>query len=494
MKTSTVERQVERILDEEPGPTVRVLVQMGDGTAEPGGAPLSNRDPLRGTREVLPDAVREARAVALRDGAVPRSRAQVATPAPSAPARPVDEVRTEHLSALAPLLDSDPARRTRARGAGLVTPLWVSRGAYLQVDRDDLPQLLTDVPGIQAVYPDAVVHHPPVTHARDLPAAILENSAASWGLITTGGLATWGAYGARGAGVTVGVLDTGVDPNHPDLQGKIAHWAEFDDQGHRVDSSPHDSAEHGTHVCGTIAGGNASGQWIGMAPDAKLAVALVLKGGSGTTPQVLAGIQWAVEQGVDVISMSLSSATFGSEAPSLYTDAFRTCLRAGIPVVAAIGNRGADTSASTGGDIFAYAAGATDYRDAPAGFSGGQAEAITESSIIPSTSLPLFYIKPDVSAPGVAVSSSVPNASWKALNGTSMATPHVSGAIALLLSAIPQIRTDLSGADRAFFIEDLLSGSADELGETGHDVRYGWGRLNILRAIALGRQPWVTTT
>jgi subtilisin family serine protease len=81
-----------------------------------------------------------------------------------------------------------------------------------------------------------------------------------------------------------------------------------------------------------------------------------------------------------------------------------------------------------------------------------------------------------------------------AFNGTSMATPHVSGAIALLLSAIPQIRNELSGADRTYFIEDLLAGSADELGECGHDTRYGWGRLNVLRAIALLREPWTAIT
>jgi hypothetical protein len=85
VKPSIVERRVEQILDEESGPTVRVLVQMEDGAAEPDSAPLSNRDPLRGTREVLPDAVREARMVAVRDGVVPRSRAGTPRPLPTWP-------------------------------------------------------------------------------------------------------------------------------------------------------------------------------------------------------------------------------------------------------------------------------------------------------------------------------------------------------------------------------------------------------------------------
>ena len=71
------------------------------------------------------------------------------------------------------------------------------------------------------------------------------------------------------------MLDTGVDAEHPDLKGKVANWAEFDAAGKRVTgSTPHDCDRHGTHVCGTIAGGNASGKWIGVAPDARLAVAL----------------------------------------------------------------------------------------------------------------------------------------------------------------------------------------------------------------------------
>jgi subtilisin family serine protease len=72
-------------------------------------------------------------------------------------------------------------------------------------------------------------------------------------------LAVWGAYGARGAGTKVAVLDTGVDDTHPDLQGKISDWAEFDENGQPVSGSqPHDSDRHGTHVAGTVAGDDAS--------------------------------------------------------------------------------------------------------------------------------------------------------------------------------------------------------------------------------------------
>jgi subtilisin family serine protease len=90
---------------------------------------------------------------------------------------------------------------------------------------------------------------------------------------------------------------------------------------------------HGTHCAGIIAGGNASGGWIGVAPEADLAVALVLNGGTGTVAQILAGLEWAIEKNVDVISMSLGGLTLDVEAPDPYTRTLLTALAAGIPIV-----------------------------------------------------------------------------------------------------------------------------------------------------------------
>jgi subtilisin family serine protease len=503
MKTRLAE-QVERILDERPEKTVGVIVHVADLTSDQdsvlGEALARNEHSALPARAVLPELVRASRAAAITNGAngggVPNLRPGTANLAEgngiSAPS--MDALRRTNRTALASVLEGELAQRARANRRGAVAEFWTSRSAYLELDRDDLARLPVDMPGVSEVFPNSPVSLPVVSRARDLPAAVVENSAASWGISASGALSVWGAYGARGAGVTVGVLDTGVDTSHPDLRDKVVKWAEFDGQGQPVaNSTPHDSGDHGTHVCGTIAGGNASGQWIGMAPETKLAVALVLNGRQGTHAQVLAGIHWAVEQRVDVLSMSLSAPVLGHEAPAAFTEAFRTCLRAGIPVMAAIGNRGGQTGASTGSDFFAFAVGATDHRDIPAGFSGGQTQVVAESMIIPPQFLPLIYIKPDISAPGVDVTSSVPGGSWAAFNGTSMATPHVAGAAALLLSAAPNIRT-LTGARRVLFIEDLLKGSVDELGETGHDCRYGFGRLNTLRAVALARSTPPPTT
>jgi hypothetical protein len=366
-----------------------------------------------------------------------------------------------------------------------VPGFWTSKAALIEVSTQDLEKMAmeADAQQIRDIYPNRILRSPKLVEAKMLPDAVLEVKASSWGVDKIGALSAWGAYESRGRGIKIGVLDTGVDVQHPDLKGKVSAWAEFDANGNQiVTSRPHDSDQHGTHCCGTIAGGNASGHWIGVAPQATLAVALVLNGGVGTDAQVLAGIDWLVEQDVDVISMSLGGLTLDPETPDTYTEAILTCLRAGIPVVTAIGNEGSQTTGSPGNDLFAFAVGATDYRDRPAGFSGGRTHIIRQSNFIPEDQLPLPYSKPDVSAPGVAITSSIPRKDWAAFNGTSMATPHVAGAIGLILSATV-IKQEVPDAQRAFVIQDLLSGSAEELGESGQDHRYGFGRIDVLRAI-----------
>jgi subtilisin family serine protease len=294
-----------------------------------------------------------------------------------------------------------------------------------------------------------------------LPPRVQENTASSWGVSRIGALSAWGAYNAWGEGVKVAVLDTGVDATHPDLKDKVTDWVEFDTNGAEVRSStePYDSDKHGTHCAGTIVGGRESGSWIGVAPEAKIAAALVMHEGAGTDAQILAGIDWAVRNNADVISMSLGGLSLDVEPPGPYTRAILTALASGVPVITAIGNEGSQTTGSPGNDWFAYAVGATDPWDRPAGFSGGRTHVLRQSAYLSPADLPLIYSKPEVSAPGVAIRSSVPGNRWNGFNGTSMATPHVAGAIALLLSAT-NIRDAVPKSQRAFLIQDLLTGKA----------------------------------
>ena len=137
--------------------------------------------------------------------------------------------------------------------------------------------------------------------------------------------------------------------------------------------------------------------------------------------------------------------------------------------------------------MFALSVGAVDHENRVAGFSGGRTQILFESDFIQSDFLPLPYSKPEVSAPGVSILSSVPGGDWKSFNGTSMATPHVAGAVALLLSAT-RIRDLESGSQLAFAIRDLIIGSVNDCGESGQDHRYGFGTIDALRAIDFAKE------
>ncbi|ACL57921.1 S8 family serine peptidase [Methylobacterium nodulans] len=369
---------------------------------------------------------------------------------------------------------------------------WTSSSVLLKVQDQGLQRLVEDLVSfnmpIQDVFPNQRLSLPPVATPKSVPGTVEDNRISAWGLRSIGALSSWGAFGCRGQNILVGLLDTGVDPNHPDLKGKIAHWAEFDEQGRVVPGSvPHDTDKHGTHCASTICGGDKSGRWIGVAPKAKLAAGIVLNGSrGGTLAQILAGIDWAVERQVDVISMSLGSVELTAEVPPPYTRALSRALRLGIPVVTAIGNSGSQTTGAPGNDILALAVGATDHMDRAAGFSGGRTVVIRDSQFFPANQLPIIYSKPEVSAPGVAVYSSVPGGKWEYLNGTSMAAPHVAGAIALLLSGT-KIKQKVPSFQRAGLIQDLLTGSAEELGESGQNHRFGFGRIDVLRALGFAR-------
>ena len=303
------------------------------------------------------------------------------------------------------------------------------------------------------------------TPLEDTP-QVIDGSA--WGVAKIQAPEVWGGFG-RGQGILVGHLDTGVDGTHPALAGKVAAFQEFDALGLPVVSAVHDSHVHGTHTAGTICGRNFRGINIGVAPDARLASALVLPGGGGTFAQIVAGMQWAISQNVQVISMSLG----GQGYTILWNIPVLNATLAGVLVVASIGNSGHGTSGGPGNDLFSVGVGATHYQDAVAGFSGGQ----TLVQVLHATLGFLTYMKPDLSAPGVQVLSAIPGPELAAFNGTSMAAPHVAGSVALVLSAA----AGLLGNPLA--VRSILLGTIEDYGEAGRDQRYGFGRLDALAAV-----------
>jgi subtilisin family serine protease len=412
-----------------------------------------------------------------------------------------EELEAIGTSALQPLMDSDwvhekvakseerhqRGRKKSPQGAGRRTPVgFVASGsAVLEMSRDELRTLPERLPQAVDVYVNRTVKVPPVAKAKELPSVVLDYKSNTWGLAKTGALASWGVFDAKGKGVKVAVLDTGVDAKHPDLAGRIAGFAEFDSQGRlMVDdvSKAYDSGEHGTHCCGTILGGRVSGRCIGMAPEAEVLVGLVLKNGVGTDAQILAGLEWALRKGAQVISMSLGGLRLSADVLDTYTRTIINANRLGIPVVVAAGNEGSQTTDSPGNDYFAFTVGAVDVDDRAAGFSGGRTQMITSSRYISAADLPLVYSKPEVSAPGVDIYSSVPKGKWETWNGTSMATPHAAGAMAILIGALPTL-AGLNGAQRTNLLQTLLISTVKELGEAGQNHRFGYGRIDVLRAL-----------
>ena len=513
--------QIEKIIDEGKGETRRVIIQMEMDDSivrqmmSATSSTMRNRLMLTSARDVLPPPASDMKT----SNAGKRSRVRLKNlqnhefsmaakvgliqqkQTTKAQLRSVGNSNLKSLKASSFLKSSYAnvveKRRSNSREKNIALDsnfptFWSSSSAAVELYKDDLHEIYDHVDGIADVFANSVVKVPTVVKAvpSSLPWSITENKSSAWGLDAISALASWGSFDSRGEGVKVCVLDTGVDSSHPDLAGKMdaSDWAEFDGNGTPVSgSTPHDSGKHGTHCSGTVLGGNNSGKWIGVAPNAKLAHGLVLKNGSGTIAQILAGMQWAIDRGADVISMSLGGLRMDSEVIDTYTRQILTAHQLGIPVVAAIGNDGSQTTGAPGNDYFSFAVGATDSLDRAAGFSGGRTQIIYNSRYIPSQHLPLPYSKPDVSAPGVAVEPCIPGNKYDSWNGTSMATPHVAGAIALLLSST-DVKNLVPQNELAYLLQDFIAGSVEEIGETGKDHRYGFGRINVYRAIDMAKQ------
>jgi subtilisin family serine protease len=269
-----------------------------------------------------------------------------------------------------------------------------------------------------------------------------------------------GAWDARVAGGTiVAVIDTGVDATHPDLAPNLLPGHDFV----AGDEDPADENGHGTHVAGTIAAERGNGIGVaGVADDAaKILPLRVLDGaGSGRTSDVILAYGQAFQSGAKVVNLSLGSTT-SSRAEHDAIAAFPTML-----FVAAAGNGGPDGVGDNNDAVATYpcayllpnvvCVAASDNRDQLASFSNYGALSV------------------DLAAPGVSIASTWPGGGYSWSSGTSMATPHVAGAAALLWAAAPNAQpTDISSA--------LLAGVDARPAFTGRTV--SGGRLNVLRSL-----------
>ncbi|MGO0575702.1 S8 family serine peptidase [Ornithinimicrobium panacihumi] len=279
--------------------------------------------------------------------------------------------------------------------------------------------------------------------------------------------------GYTGEGITVAVLDTGVDAEHPDLADAVVAAEDFSGTG-----NPDDVFGHGTHVAGIITGNGAAsgGEIVGVAPDVQIMNGKVLDdSGFGSDSGIIAGMEWAATGGADVVNMSLGASgwyTDGTDPMALAVDEISAATD--VLFVIAAGNDGGYTTISTpGSSSLALTVSAVDANDMPTWFTsrGPRVDGMA---------------KPDIAAPGEEILApqvgypAEASEPYIAHSGTSMATPHVVGVAALLAQARPELDSQQ--------LKSILVGSADDVGASVFDV--GSGR--VFAPSAIDQQVYTT--
>lgn len=359
-------------------------------------------------------------------------------------------------------------------GTTTLTNLYASSVQLVQVPEGKelaLVDQLSDDPRVEYAEPDYIywalgAPNDPDYSSKQWAHTERMNSAAAWDLSTGSNT------------VTIAVIDTGIDETHPDLAAKIVAGYDFVDD----DSNPHDLNGHGTHVAGIAAAITNNGVGVaGMSWGARIMPVRVLGAdGSGSSSDITSAINWASTHGAKVLNLSLGGTSYSTSMQNAVTSA----TNAGALVIAAMGN------CRTAGGGCPYA-NPTAY---PAAYSNVMAVAATNRS-----DTYAYYSQYgshcDIAAPGGAMTylhdpggiySTLPtytvdmtgdgfSKNYDYLQGTSMATPYVSGMAALIWSVSPS----LTPAQ----VQQVMQDTAVDLGPTGWDANYGYGRIDALAAL-----------
>lgn len=325
----------------------------------------------------------------------------------------------------------------------------------------------TLVPAIAGTLPESaiegILRSPQVSYIEldDMVYAIDAELDNSWGVKRIGAGSVHDG-GNKGWGKKVAIIDSGIDYNHLDLFANYAGGYDFVN----TDNDPYDDNGHGTHVAGIVAAVDNNAGVVGVAPEASLYALKVLgASGSGSYSDVVAALQWAVNNGMEITNNSYGSST---NPGTTVQQAFDNAYNAGLLHLAAAGNSGNNTG--TGDNVIyparyasVIAVAATDKTDKRASFSS------TGSAV-------------ELAAPGVSINSTVPGGGYASWNGTSMASPHVAGTAALVVASGV---TDSNNNGRINDeVRQILNTTADDLGLTGRDTWYGFGLVNALAAVS----------
>jgi subtilisin family serine protease len=316
-------------------------------------------------------------------------------------------------------------------------------------------------------------------------------NAVEWGVDRIRAPQVWSQFGTRGEGIVVANIDTGVQFDHPalaakyrgrDANGGIDHnynW--FDPSEVCPTTAPCDNNNHGTHTMGTMVGDDGGTNQIGVAPGARFIAAKGCETNSCSDFALLASGEWIVaptdlngqnprpDLAPDVVNNSWG----GLGYDPFYEEIVQSWVAAGIWPGFSNGNSGpsCNTSGSPGMYNESYSSGAFDINNTIASFSSrGTGEA--------------GEIKPNLAAPGVNVRSSIPGNTYAAANGTSMASPHTTGTVALIWSASPATRGDIN-ATRALLDTTAIDVNDTSCGGTAADNNvWGEGRLDAFAAVS----------
>jgi subtilisin family serine protease len=350
-----------------------------------------------------------------------------------------------------------------------------------------------------------------------LPAPRLANAANSveWNLSQVHAPDVW-ALGYTGQGVVVAGQDTGYQWDHPALKNHYRGWDgtnanhnyNWHDAIHGLNPhntnigvnpcgydlpAPCDDWSHGTHTMGTMVGDDGVGNQIGMAPGAKWIGCRNMERNWGTPASYVECFQWFLaptdlngqnpdpSKAPDVINNSwYSDASEGTTNLFVFQTAVENLRAAGVVVVVSAGNEGSGCSTITSPAIYdaSFSVGATDSGDNIAGFSSRGPVTVDGSN----------RLKPDVSAPGVNIRSSVPgNGYASGWSGTSMAGPHVVGVVALLISAHPELRGQVDTIEHIIESSAVPRTNSETCGGLAPTAvpnnTYGWGRVDALAAL-----------
>lgn len=329
--------------------------------------------------------------------------------------------------------------------------MWPLDWQIIEVDAENAGALLAELQNDPRVGAITIDYPLELTYSPNDPAY---SDGTQWALQRIGSDIAWEF--SRGQGITVAIVDSGIDATHPDLVGQLVDGYDFVTNS----SAASDPCGHGTHVAGIVAAVADNGIGIaGVAPDARLMPVRVIGDAcTGTYSRLIQGILYAVDQGAQVIVIT-SGATFNHAG---LRDAIRYARSQNVLVVASAGNRGNENPFYPGSFEESFTVAGTDEGD-------GRYLNSTHGSQIdvsaPATSIYSTYSRPDTGP------------TYAYMTGTSMAAPLVGGIAALVLALDP----NMSVAD----LETVLRQTTDDLGEPGWDKYYGWGRINAWRAAAV---------